>query len=239
MWSRNLIYRFYVLLVFLCALGAIVYAPQRAHGQTPRFPDGAIHIMIPQFVAEAVNFKANDESGYDWPGSDEVYAVFSDLNPNLSDLVTSEESNVDTGETRTFGTTERCIAPRPRCDHGVSDILHFEVSFWERDELPTEYCHGDAPGLHQFLRHGICSFDDLIGSEQVLMSREQLLVALPRVGDSLERKLILGGLCGPVPPGGENVGCGFPGPTGPEYELTFLITRLPDVEMPIVIAPPR
>lgn len=79
MWSRNLLYRFYVGLVFMCALGAIVYAPQGARGQTPRIPDGAIHIMIPQFVAEAVSFKANDETGYDWAGSDEVYAVFSDL----------------------------------------------------------------------------------------------------------------------------------------------------------------
>ena len=154
MWSRNLLFRFYVGLVFICALGAIVYAPQDARGQPPRFPDGAIHIMIPQFVAEAVSFKAIDESGYDWAGSDEVYAVFSNLNPNFDDLVTSTQDDIDTGETRTFGTDERCIAPRPKCDHGVSEILHFEVSFWERDAWRFEYCYGDRPGLHYTLRHG-------------------------------------------------------------------------------------
>ena len=31
-----------------------------------------------QFVATAVKFKARNETGPDWPGSDEVYGVFSD-----------------------------------------------------------------------------------------------------------------------------------------------------------------
>jgi hypothetical protein len=195
--------------------------------------------MIPQFVAEAVSFKAIDESGYDWSGSDEVYAVFSDLNPNLLDLVTSTYGDVDTGETRTFKTDERCIAPRPKCDHGVSQILHFKLSFWERDEFPNEFCYGDSLGLHESLRKGKCSYDDLIGREEVLMSREQLLARLRRVGASVEHKLILGGPCGPPPPGEGHTACGGFGATGPEYEFTFRITRLPDVESPMVIAPPR
>jgi hypothetical protein len=231
------LFKFCVGFVTIFMLGAI-YAPQEARGQPPGFPDGAIDLMVPQFVAEAVGFKAIDESGYDWPGSDEVYAVFSDLNPNLSDLVTSTYDDVDTGETQSFGPDERCIAQRPKCDHGVSEILHFEVSFWEEDcphdrfLPPTCICHADGPGVHNYLRHGQCYRDDLIGREEVLMSREQLLAALPRVGDSVEHKFILGGLCGPT----EGY-CG--GPTGPEYEFTYRITRLPDVKRPLVIAPPR
>ena len=72
--------------------------------------------MVPQFVAEAVSFKATDESGYDWPGLDEVRAVFSDLNPRLMDLVTAKYENVDRGDVEKFGPDERCIAPRPKCD---------------------------------------------------------------------------------------------------------------------------
>jgi hypothetical protein len=68
------------------------------------------------------------------------------------------------------------------------------------------------------------------------MSREQLLAALPRVGDSIEQKLILGGPCGPSD---DICGTGWPAPTGPEYELTFRITRLDDVRRPLVIAAPR
>jgi hypothetical protein len=220
-----------------------IYAPQGARGQPSVFTGGTIDLMVPQFVAEAVSFKAIDESGADWAGSDEVRAVFSDLNPNLFDLLTSKYEDVDTGETRSFGPDERCIAPRPKCDHGVSETLHFEVSFWEVDELPwplsiTEFCRGDALGLHHFLRHGPCSGrDDLIGRGEVLMSREQLLAALPRVGDSVEHKLILGGPCGPSD---DICGTGWPfGYTGPEYELTYRIRRLDDVRRPLVIAPPR
>jgi hypothetical protein len=213
-----------------------VAAPQGARSQPPPgFPHGAISLMVPQFVAEAVRFKAIDESGYDWAGSDEVYAVFSDLNPTLVDLLTKTFEDVNTGETRDFGPDERCIAPRPNCDHGVSEILHFKVSFWERDKPPwpfVEICRGDAPGGHYRLQLGHCTFDDLIGRGEVLMSREQLLAALPNVGDSVEHKLTLGGPCGPS----EGI-CG--GPFCPEYELTFRITRLPDVERPLVIAPPR
>jgi hypothetical protein len=80
----------------------------------------------------------------------------------------------------------------------------------------------------------MCSGDDLIGRGQASMSREDLLAALPGVGDSFENKLTLGGPCGPSP---ESNFCGPP--FGPEYELTFRITRLPDVERPFVIAPPR
>lgn len=231
------LFRFCFGFVTICTLGAIVYAPQAARGQPPGFPEGAIDLMVPQFVAEAVGFKAIDESGYDWPGSDEVYAVFSDLNPTLFDLVTSTFNNVDTGDIETFGPDERCIAPRPKCDHGVSEILRFEVAFWEDDGPCTFFSpcfdYGDAPGSHHILRHGKRSRDDLIGCGEVLMSREQLLEALPRVGDSVERKLILGGPCGPS----DDI-CGGP-PWGPEYELTYRITRLDDVRRPLVIAPPR
>jgi hypothetical protein len=210
--------------VSICTLGAIVYAPQGARGQTPSVQATVLRIMVPHFMAEAVRFRAIDESGYDWAGSDEIYAVFSDLNPNVNDLVTQVFDDVDTGETRDFGPQERCIAPRPTCDHGVSEILHFKFSLWERDQLPFAFCPRGAE-----LTYGICPEDDIIGIEEVFMSREQLLAALPSVGNSVEQKRILGGPCGYIPPG-DICGYGWLSPTGPEYEVTFRITRLPDVE---------
>ena len=221
--------------VIIFTVGAI-FAPQEARGQPAGFPGGAIDLMVPQFVAEAVRFKAIDESGYDWPGSDEVYAVFSDLNPNLLDLITTTYEDVDTGDTRSFGPQQRCIAPRPQCNHGVSEILHFELSFWERDKMPMDFGYGDLPGAHYILRHGQYGSDDLIGREEILISREQLLAALPRANDSVEYKLILGGPCGPTE---GFCAAGWPAPTGPEYEFTYRITRLPDVRKPLVIAPPQ
>jgi hypothetical protein len=220
--------------VSICMLGTL-YTPQRALAQPSVVPGGAIDLMVPQFVAEAVGFKAIDETGYDWPySSDEVYAVFSDLNPTLFDLLTATYEDVDTGESQTFGPNERCIAPRPSCDHGVSEILHFQVSLWESDWTPptNAICYGDKKGLHVFLRRGHCPYDDLIGRGEVLMSREQLLDALPRVGDSVDFTLLLGEFCGPTMDE-----CGDAGTT--LYELTYRIRRLDDVRRPLVIASPR
>ena len=68
---------------------------------------------------------------------------------------------------------------------------------------------------HAALRGGKCEpIDDLIGRGSVFFSREELLGALPRVGDSFERKLILGGPCGYQPPG-VLCGTGWLTPTGP------------------------
>jgi len=215
-----------------------MYPPQTAPAQPPRFPDGKIIVLIPQFTAEAVSFRAIDESGADWAGSDEVYAVFSDGTPD--DLITSTYGDVDTGETRTFSPQQRCITPRSKCDHGVSETLHFEVSFFEEDgALPgARFCHGVAPDdYHAALRGGKCEpIDDLIGRGSVFFSREELLAALPRVGDSVERKLILGGPCGYQPPG-FLCGTGWLTPTGPEYELTYRIRRLPDADLPLNVKP--
>lgn len=232
---RDRCFWFCIGFVSICALGIIIYAPQAAPGEPPRFPDGKIIILIPQFTAEAVSFRAIDESGWDW-GSDEVYAVFSDGTPD--DLITSTYGDVDTGETRSFGPQERCIAPRPKCDRGISEVLHFEVAFFEEDSTPPRFCHGIAPGTHQELHSGKCApDDDLIGRQSVLFSREELLTALPNVGDFIERKLILGGPCGYQT--GPLCGTGWLTPTGPEYELTYRIRRLPDVDLPLNVKPSK
>jgi hypothetical protein len=235
---RDRLFRFCVGFFFIYALGVTTCASQAAHGEPLRFPDGKLTILIPQFTAEAASFRAIDESGWDRAGSDEVYAVFSDGTPD--DLVTSTYGDVDTGETRTFGPQERCIMPRSRCDHGVSEILHFDVAFFEEDRglLPgSTFCHGILPGTHAELRGGKCEpYDDLIGRGSVLSSREELLAALPRVGDSVERKLLLGGPCG-YQPDQPLCGTGLFTPTGPEYELTYRIRRLPDVELPLNVKP--
>lgn len=158
---------------------------------------------IPEFVATAVGFKALDETGPDWPGSDEVYAVFSDLDPNHLDHQTATFGDVDSGETRTFAATDNCIAPEPRCDHGLPAI-HFQLSMWESD---GGFLHGDLPGAHEVLRIGAATFDDLIGRADVSLSAAQLLAALPTVGASAEYTI--------KPTGGAG-----------SYQLTYRITRV-------------
>lgn len=104
--------------------------------QTARSPS-----LTAEFTAEAVSFRAIDESGWDRPGSDEV------LTEGPNNLITWYD-DVDPGETRTFGPQERCITPRSKCDvHGVSRILRFEVAFFEGGFLPWEVLSRNYAGL--------------------------------------------------------------------------------------------
>ena len=58
---------------------------------------------------------------------------------------------------------------------------------------------------------------------------------LPRAGDSVELKIILGGPCGSDP--GPFCTTGTFITTGPEYEFTYRIRRLSDVELPLNVKP--
>lgn len=227
--------------IVLC-LGFLICAlltPHPSFGQ----PEGAIPRASPRFLATAVKLKAIDESGADWRGSDEVHAWYYDFNYNH---VTGMYNGFDTGDTMDLAPRDRCLAPQPRCDHGVSSI-HFAVAFWERDKplWPIAgFCYGYYPettrfnlSLNQITQwsDGICNGDDLIGRKEVRLSLQQLLAALPTVGASIDYKLRLGGPCGHTE---DLCGVSWLVPTGPEYELTYRVTRLPDEGTHIGVAPP-
>jgi hypothetical protein len=64
----------------------------------------------PTFSAKLVSFHANDESGADWLGSDEVYAGFLDRSEGtLQYAWTSTHNSVDSGDTKTIASGERCV----------------------------------------------------------------------------------------------------------------------------------
>lgn len=179
-------------------------------------------ITIPKFVVTAVNFKALDETGVDWPGDDEVAAVLVDFNP-VQERHTSVYWNVDSGETKKFAAADRCIAPRPDCDRGAH-ALHFAVALWERDDAPwpfANFCYGSITGGLEHYEGGICSGDDLIGRAEISLSQAQLVAALPNVGDTADYT---------VKPSGGDDG---------SYEFTYRITRLANVRIPVIVGPGR
>ena len=65
--------------------------------------------VIPMFRVRALGFKAVDESGIDFFGSDEVIAIW-DAN-NSTGANTYEYGDVDSGESRTFLQGQSCIYP--------------------------------------------------------------------------------------------------------------------------------
>lgn len=173
---------------------------------------------VPQFVVHAVKFQVVDETGWDWTGSDEVHAVFVDFNAN-KERATSVYAESDAGDTVEFRDQDRCIAPQPNCNGAAS--LSFGVAFWEKDWTPAQGITGCNPSLvtgHPWYNRGICPGDDLIGRATVAFSPLQLLSSLPSVGHTIERAVTLSG------------GSGL-------YTFTYRITRLPDIERPIVREP--
>ncbi len=202
----------------LAALGGAPATAQPERREEPRY----ITITLPQFVVHAVSFTADDETGYDWAGSDEVHAAFADFNP-VSETATSEYDHVNAGETIAFIAPDQCISPLPDCSRG-RDRVRFSVALWEADaNLGMSGLFGlqkpSRIGRHDMYDTGIHIGDDLIGRASVGFSRQQLLGTLPTVGHSFERQVALHG--------GEG-----------SYRFNYRVTRLPDVRKRVIVGGP-
>ncbi|MBA3669807.1 MAG: hypothetical protein H0W71_07065 [Sphingomonas sp.] len=202
----------------IAGAGLLVLLAGDAATQPVRHDEGQVlTITVPQFVVQAISFTALDETGWDWTGSDEVHAVFVDINSGHED-VTPIYDDVNAGETRSFSDGGACIAPQPGCSTG-SSRLHFGVALWESDFSLTEWvtgCYATVVGRHPLYDGGICPGDDLIGRFELNFSRIQLLGEMPEVGGSIERKA--------QPLGGSG-----------SYRVNYRITRQPDLRKQIVI----
>lgn len=189
-----------------------------------------------RYKIEAMRFKARDETGIDWLGSDEVMVETTDAK---GWTVSKEIGGIDSGDTHNFDPAKSCIvAVRPGtvvlgessvCEEvGESAPLSFQVEFWEKDLIgfPAGFC-GSAgtpePGRH---RGPHCADDgngdDFIGSAQINYSTQELEAALPKVGDAVIESITLthcpGETCGDGP-GPWNFG---------DYTFTWRVTRLPN-----------
>lgn len=193
----------------LTVLGVLAFSagparPQPNFGQVAPFPQllmpgsGAPQ---PRFVVTAVQLYANDETGPDFPGSDEIYLVFG--NPALGLYgYSSIFGDFDTGETRNFAASQWCLAPisEPiyqqngdligwQCQtEGIGGPFSFALQLYESDSSWTPHaCLPDA------LPAGVQCQDDLVGSQTVSYSAGELLAAMPRIGDEVTESVRLGG----------------------------------------------
>lgn len=175
---------------------------------------------VPQFAVEALRFKALDETGWDFTGSDEIYAVFSDMDPTHSDRITAVYGNVDAGDIVNFSANDSCMAPQPTCQRGMRR-LYVVFSFWEHDHHRyMNFCPGGFGNDHKILREGICPHHDFVGWGSFTLSEQQLVAALPTVGMSVENTVRLAGGSG-------------------SYDFTYRITRRPNGEGQIVVGEGR
>lgn len=193
-----------------------------------------------RYKIEAMGFKARDETGIDWLGSDEVMVETTDAK---GWTVSKEIGGIDSGETHNFDPAKSCIvAVRPGtvvlgessvCEEaGEPAPLSFQVELWEQDSVgfPYGFCTGIGgtlePGHHMGPYSAGCpdgtGFNDFIGSAQINYSKQELEAALPKVGDEVIESITLihcpGEICGDGP---------SPWSFG-DYTFTWRVTRLPN-----------
>lgn len=186
-----------------------------------------------RYKVEAISFKARDESGIDWPGSDEIMVGTVDAEGSTA---TNEIGDIDSGDTHEFDLTVSCIigvlpgiatlGDDSVCDAaGKPGPFSFQVEFWEKDSsIFGGFCAvvGPLPGRHVAPhcvddRRG----DDFIGWRELFFPVPDLESTLPNVGDSFTETVVLS----PCPPGSDVCGdWDFP-----DYSFTYRTTRLPDV----------
>jgi hypothetical protein len=197
------------------------------------FPWHTFELIERRYKIEAVRFKARDETGIDWWGSDEVMVRTDDAK---GWTVSDEIGNIDSGDTHPFDPAKSCIvAVRPGivvlgktsvCD-GVGEPapLGFRVEMWEKDFSIFGFAScltGGPPGSHSGPH---CADDgqgdDFIGRAQIDLLAQELEAALPNVGNEHIETVVLNPCRGDV--------CDVT--YGPDYSFTFRVTRLPDVRV--------
>lgn len=227
-----------------CDANVFAHAPQT----TPSSGDSEIRAVVEQDVSwdtiewmerrykiEAIGFKARNESGWDWWGSDEVMVGTEDAK---GWTVSGELSSVDSGEFYSFDPVRSCVVAvragivvlgkTSVCDEaGEPAPLSFGVELWEKDVFGwrTGFCKALSPGKG-FHAGPHCADDgsgtDFIGRARVDFSALDLEAVLPNVGDEHMETVVLS----PCPSGEVCSDADLP-----DYSFTFRVTRVRDARV--------
>ncbi|MDP1806984.1 MAG: CARDB domain-containing protein, partial [Acidimicrobiales bacterium] len=123
----------------------------------------------PRYKVSASHFKAIDESGADWSGSDEAFWLFSGVSTTgtAATRATQVYGSMDTDDTQYFGLVDQCVwgcgqsgAPAPLASTAVGKGLDFMLNWAEDDLLGTNTYAFSAAGLAAALPNQGTSFVD-------------------------------------------------------------------------------
>ncbi len=126
--------------------------------EAPNHAGRVIHPPLrvqPRFKIEAISVHAIDESGPDWLGSDDIFAVVTTVR---SGMRSETLGDFDTGETKEFTTGSNCMLPladphhgySPACDpNGAAGPISFRVELYEQDSELQNFCPSTSWGWSQ------------------------------------------------------------------------------------------
>jgi hypothetical protein len=158
-----------------CAANAVEYSqptsPKPGEADQPTAAEASSRInwdiswLERRYKIEALRFKAVDETGIDWLGSDEVIVETNDAEGWTA---SKEFDDIDTGDVHNFNPAKSCIVAvragtavlgeSSVCDEaGEPAPLNFQVEFWEQDSIgfPVGFC---VPGVEAL--EGVMYFGD-------------------------------------------------------------------------------
>jgi hypothetical protein len=188
------------------AVNATTLVPNRGLGGT--LPD---HLQKRRYKVEALSFRCIEETGHNWPGSDEIVVLIKDP-ILLLEAVSGIYEDVDAGDSRSFEPGKNCILPIRNCSNaGIPGPFAFTVMLYEMDRPNFSGACLGAP----FGGPAECIYpdsgDELIGYRLITFTAEELAEVMPNVYDTFDETIRLRG-------------------EGAEYMFTYRLTRLPDQE---------
>lgn len=186
-----------------------------------------------RYRVEALSFKARDESGVDWWGSDDVMVEVADSEGYTA---SDEIRDIDSGDTHEFLAARSCIVAvvpgevvlgrSSFCD--IDDIgnpapIRFVIEIWEKGwfSFPAGFCIRATSG-HHWAAHCVNdgNGDSFIGRGIVEFTAAELQTALPNVGNQFVETVVLS----PCEEEGSTCGAWL----FPDYSFTYRVTRVPD-----------
>lgn len=202
-------------------------------------PKLATHHIQPMYKLEALGFTAVDETGWDWAGSDEIYAVWRSYSPLGSNTQVSTKivDDVDSGDHIDFHPLQSCIYPIAGnelfidgryggegsgwvCrDEGGPGPVGFTVNLFDEDNgaIKLPYCFDLTPGTD--------CWDSFVGKYNHTWSIQELRDGWLTPGTVKNITVRLNPCEGPAICGDDDF---------PDYDFHFRITRMPDKEILLV-----
>lgn len=212
---------------------------------TVAVPAAAQPLASARFYVEAVQMRVIDETGPDWPGSDEIIALF---NNGEYEMATVKYENMDTGDTRLFLSGNRCIWPAVDPDRewneswfcaeaGGAGPVTFTVSLYEHDGswrnifLESGFCAEGRSDDVVPLPRG-CTINpnatNLVGRYRMTISQADLVNSMPNVGDTYTNAFRVDNCSETVTVDDGSCASWSALPTYAAYDVTYLITRVAD-----------